>query len=525
MTADDWKRVQALFEAASRRDPEEWDAFLDAECAGEPWLREAVMSRLRGGGPAGDAQTQAHVDPSDHLVGRTIGPYIIRHEIGRGGMGIVYLADDTRLSRRVALKAVAPGLGRDPVHVERLWREARAAAALSHPGIATVYAVEEIAGELYLACEFVPGRTLRTLLEDDAPQPIDVLDIALQIARALAAAHNQGIVHRDLKPENVVITPAGIAKILDFGIARMDSLTPQRLTQTGAIVGTPGYMAPEQVAGESGDFRLDQFSFGVLVYEMASGSNPFAGTTITETIVRIREFDPPPLSPVAGGVRIDSIIATCLKKRPTERYKTTQDLVADLESAQASTSRPADRTTSRRHADTPQPELTTSALNRQKARNWWRTHQIALIALYVIGPARSWQIKEWLRDEVTLAAFFALSVGAMIAGTIRGHLIFTDVFNSGRLAEELRRTRTTLVATDLLIAAILLVDALKLYAREPLAAILTSSLGLGIPLATLVMEPATTDAAFGHDRPAVVKRKTGARRKVPTDRDRPQRQL
>jgi hypothetical protein len=428
----------------------------------------------------------------------------------------VYLADDTRLSRRVALKAVAPGLGRDPVHVERLWREARAAAALSHPGIATVYAVEEIEGDMYLACEFVPGRTLRTLLDETALPPADVVDIAAQLARALAAAHNQGIVHRDLKPENVVVTPAGIAKILDFGIARMESLTPQRLTQTGTIVGTPGYMAPEQIVGEASDFRIDQFAFGVLVYEMASGSNPFAANTIPETIARIRELEPPPLSTDA---KLDSIVAICLRKRPAERYKTTQDLVADLERLQASLSRAADRTTSRRRPDVVEPGATPPVVDRRKARNWWRTHQVAVMALYVIGTARAWQIKEWLHGTIPLGAFFALGVGAMIGGTIRGHLIFTDVFNSAALAEERRRTRLVIVTVDLLVAATLFADAVLLAPKQALAAVLTTSLALGIPLATLVMEPATTDAAFGGDRPPGVKRKTqGARRKPPTDR-------
>jgi protein kinase-like protein len=403
----------------------------------------------------------------------------------------VYLADDTRLGRRVALKAVAPGFARDPQHNERLWREARAAAALSHPGIATVYAVEEIAGELYLACEFVPGRTLRTLVEDKAVPASDVVGIATQIARALAAAHNQGIVHRDLKPENIVITPAGVAKILDFGIARMDSLTPQRLTQTGTIVGTPGYMAPEQLAGEAFDFHIDQFAFGVLVYEMACGTNPFVAKTMTETLVRIREFDPQPLSLVAGIDRLDAIVATCLSKRPEHRYKTTHDLVADLERAQtefsAAAERPADVTNA----------IATPAVDRRTARNWWRTHQMALIIMYIAGAARAWQIKEWLHGAIPLGLFFALGVGAMIGGTTRGHLLFTDAFNPARLAEERRRTRVAIVLVDLAIAAILMADAVLLAPIKALAAILTSSLGLGIPLATVVMEPATSDAAFG----------------------------
>jgi serine/threonine-protein kinase len=243
-TAEELRQVRNAYEAALRRDPEERGEFLDRACEGRAWLRADVEALLAA---RGDQTSPGNAPPAERssLVGQTIGSYIIRQEIGRGGMGVVYLADDIRLSRRVALKALAAGLTRMADGRERLRREARAAAALSHPGIATVYALEEIGGELYLACEYVPGRSLRAVLQS-GPVPIDaVVDIGGQLARAMAAAHAHGIVHRDLKPENVVRTPAGVVKILDFGLARMEGSALTPLTQTGFIVGTPAYMAPE----------------------------------------------------------------------------------------------------------------------------------------------------------------------------------------------------------------------------------------------------------------------------------------
>ncbi|MGH8650137.1 MAG: serine/threonine-protein kinase, partial [Burkholderiales bacterium] len=218
MAEDDSRLIRHLYAGALQRDPEERDEYLDEACADRPDLRARVAALL-------EAHSQYFLDAttasttelsarrpsggpaSGELEGRNVGNYIIRREIGRGGMGVVYLADDTRLPRRGALKALNPGFSQTPVLRERLRNEARLAAALAHPGIATVYALEEIDGELYIACEFVPGAPLRALLKS-GPLPVEqVVDIGLQVARALAEAHTHGIVHRDLKPENVNLEP------------------------------------------------------------------------------------------------------------------------------------------------------------------------------------------------------------------------------------------------------------------------------------------------------------------------------
>jgi eukaryotic-like serine/threonine-protein kinase len=284
-----------IVEAALLRDPEERGSFLDRACAGKPELRAQVAALLSTWND--DSERVEESVPA--LSGRMIGPYLVRDELGRGGMGVVYLADDTRLGRRVALKVLHPHVAAGAEQRERLRQEARIAAALSHSGIAIVYALEEFDGAMYVASEFVPGRTLRALLQDGPVSVPLLVDMATQIARVLAAAHAQGIVHRDLKPDNVMLTPAGVIKLLDFGLARSEGAQAVRLTRTGTVVGTPAYMAPEQLLGERADFRVDLFALGVVIYEMASGGNPFEAATMAATIDRVLRHEPPPLSTVA----------------------------------------------------------------------------------------------------------------------------------------------------------------------------------------------------------------------------------
>jgi predicted Ser/Thr protein kinase len=515
VTQDDWQRVQELVEAALQRDPEERDGFLDVACAGKPSLRAAVAALLEAHADppnlsreARTRQTPATVDASAGSAPHRVGPYIIRQEIARGGMGVVYLAEDTRLSRRVALKALPAALSPDPAARERLRREARAAAALSHPGVATVYALEEIGDQLFLASEYVPGQTLRAIL---APGPLaagQILDLATQLARAMAAAHAHGIVHRDLKPENIILNPAGQVKVLDFGIARVESLAPARLTQTGTIVGTPGYMAPEQAQGLDVDFRTDQFAFGVLLYEMATGSNPFEARTATATIARILQVEPQALSLVRpdGPAGLDRIVERCLRKLPAERYLTTQELVIDLEALPLDAVGRGERTTRRRGlrgSDVQPPQAWTT----HAARTWWRTHQVVIMALYVAATAWSWRIGEWYRLMIPPWIFLTIGVGSMLAGTMRGHLLFTDVMNAERIRHELSRSRPLIIIVDVLTGLAIFADGALLISAKPTGSLLTMGLAVGLILASVLMEPATTDAAFPRGREQDAKRK------------------
>ena len=493
MTSDDWARVRSVFEAALERSPGERALFLDAECTGSPALRAEVESLLRAHDTAGDfIEAPAYEAAADLLVderplavaGQTVGPYIIRHEIGRGGMGVVYLADDTRLSRRVALKAIAPGLGSEPERRERLRKEARAAAALSHPGIATVYALEEVDDELYLACEYVPGQTLRALIAKGPLPVVQVVDIATQLARALAAAHAQGIVHRDLKPENAVMTAAGVVKILDFGLARAEHVAATGLTRTAACAGTPGYMAPEQIRGEDVDFRGDIFAFGLLVYEMASGANPFEGRSSTATIARVLQDTPAPLSKAcpSGSAALDRIVAICLEKDRRARYSSTLQLVADLDRLE------------QEGADAG------PAIRRQQALTpgwWWAFHQIAVVTVYVLMLYPAWHIRPWLAQPWATLFLCSVTACVAVAATVRLHLWFTARFYSGELSAQRGRAWRWTRWSDGLFAASLLLAGLAIGTDHQATAMLLVAVAITAAVASLLIEPTTARAAFG----------------------------
>jgi serine/threonine protein kinase len=423
-------------------------------------------------------------------------------------MGVVYLADDTRLSRRVALKALA-GVGREVSRRERLRREAQAAAALSHPGIATVYALEEIGGELYLACEYVPGQTLRSLLETGPPPLAQIVDIAIQLARALAAAHAHGIVHRDFKPENVVRTPAGVVKVLDFGIARMERLDQTRLTQTGTIVGTPGYMAPEQVRGQDVDFRTDLFSFGVVIYEVASGSNPFEAETVPATIARILDIEPAALSDVcpASLPKLDRIVATCLAKQPDQRYKSTLELVADLERLQAAMAPARVRAaTSRR------PEAEASRGSRSLTpRWWWEFHQVVVSAIYVLMIYPAWRVRPWLPETEGMLFVFAVLACASAATSVRLHLWFTARFYPTELTAQRPRALPWTRWCDAGFAVSLLLAALRIGNAHLEVATLFVAVSIAAAVASFVIEPTTTRAAF-RGRSGAIRTPSGQRK-------------
>jgi serine/threonine protein kinase len=492
MPTEDSKRLRAIYAGALQRDPEERSGYLSEACAGHPELRAKVEALLEAHSQdfaEGEVVSQSVAGIA--IEGKVIGPYIVRRELGRGGMGVVYLADDVRLARRVALKAIAPELGADPGRRERLRHEALAAAALSHPGIATVYALEEIGDCLYLAYEFVPGEPLRALLAS-GPLPIaQVVSIGAQLARALAAAHMGGVIHRDIKPENVMRTPSGAIKILDFGLARMEGVPSPKLTQSGLIVGTPAYMAPEQVLGQNVDFRTDLFAFGLLIYELASGVNPFAASTVTATLGRIVEVEPPALSRIQPHSlpELDRIVSTCLRKDPVNRYQSTEDLVADFEQLELEVARLRLRASDR-------SGYQGTAVVRETRSTWWRTHQVTIVGLYLIAATLGWYVKEWIKVPVTESLFIGLGACAAVGGVLRSHLVFTEYFNRQNLTAEVRRAARALLVADLVMAGALVVDGVILRVW-PLTAVLTMAFGIGIALTALVLEPATTKGALG----------------------------
>ncbi len=271
--------------------------------------------------------------------GTLLGPYELLGPLGSGGMGQVYQARDTRLGRLVALKTLPEAWADDRVKIARLQREARAASALNHPHIVTIYELGQERGHPYIVMELVEGHSLRTMIRERLLLPEQQLAVAAQVAEALAAAHEKGIVHRDLKPENVVVTPDGRAKVLDFGLARVtpgpasseDATASGSITGVGAIVGTVAYMSPEQVQGRAVDFRTDQFSLGVMLYEMTSGRRPFDQDTSAETMAAILRDPVPTLSgPGAELLPLQWLIGRCLSKDPQGRYASTRDLALEL---------------------------------------------------------------------------------------------------------------------------------------------------------------------------------------------------
>lgn len=351
MSAARWQRVDELFHRALERDSVAREAFLTEACAEDVALRGEVESLLAAHGNAGsflDSRPAALAAPA-LAPGRRLGRYEVVEFLAAGGMGEVHRARDTILGREVALKVLRP-TGASPGAAERLAREARAASALSHPNVVVVHDAGTDGDLLYVVSELLEGETLRALLESGAPLPVErCLDYALQIAGGLAAAHEKGIVHRDLKPENLFVTREGRVKVLDFGVATVTPFAeaqPGTLaaastrTEPGLVLGTVGYMSPEQARGEAVDNRSDVFAFGAVLYEMLSGRRAFAGRSSLEALHAVIAEDPPPLAQPRVSPAVDAIVQRCLSKDPEQRFPSARQLATSLEAAAGGTGEP-----------------------------------------------------------------------------------------------------------------------------------------------------------------------------------------
>jgi serine/threonine-protein kinase len=351
MTPERWQQVDRLFQAALALEPADRAAFLDHACKTDAALRSEVESLIashdRAGrfisAPAIAANPSLIANTADSILQRQIGPYRILSPLGAGGMGEVFLAHDTRLGRKVALKLLPDYFTRDEQRVRRFQQEARAASALNHPNIITIYEIGESEGRHFIVAEFVEGETLRQTMAKGRSSLTEAIDIGMQAAGALAAAHQAGIVHRDIKPENLMVRPDGLMKVLDFGLAKLvegqaiatgtQSPTVARVdTDPGTVMGTAHYMSPEQARGLAVDARTDLFSLGVVVYEMVAGRTPFAGDTSSDVIAAILKMEAPPLSEHRPDAppELQWIVSKALRKDRDERYQTAKDLLGDL---------------------------------------------------------------------------------------------------------------------------------------------------------------------------------------------------
>ena len=476
MNPERWSRLKAAFQGALDQPADARRAWLRQACGDEEELLRDAEALLDAHDTAGDFLEQpAQLDPADLdtlPAGTMLGSYRIGRELGRGGMGVVYLATDN-LDRDVAIKTLPAALAADPTLRERLRREAKAAGNIKHHGVATIYLLDEIDGHLVIVSEFVQGDTLRTLLSRGGLDSAHAHAIAVEIASALAAAHDARVVHRDLKPENVIITPAGRVKLVDFGIAHIEGSESARMTTPGMMLGTPAYMAPEQLAGGSVTPSTDIYSFGLVFEEMLTGRHPL-------TVGRV------PLSTDArrGGPAIPPamapIIARCVNVDPKERYASGRELLAAL--------------TTNAVAATPLEDdgKTTAG----SPRWWWEFHQAFIAALYWLMTWPAWKGRQIVGGPLGRALFIATLIAVIVAANLRLHLWFTSRFYPAELRWARRRVGLWIRLADWLFVVSLAATGIIVGEDRSPVAIVLLAVAVGAAIAFLVIERATARAAF-----------------------------
>ena len=407
MTPERWQQVKDIFNSAIAHGPAERSSFISQACSGDEELRSEVESLIASHEQSGSFIDQPAFEVAASLLageraelkpGYTIASYEVISFITRGGMGEVYLAEDKRLGRKVALKLLPASFTTNDDRLRRFEQEARAASALNHPNIITIFEIRQAAGSHIIATEYVEGETLRQRLVRAPLTLSETLNIAIQVADALAAAHKAGIIHRDIKPENIMLRPDGYVKVLDFGLAKLseqvspavaaEAPTIQVRTGSGIVIGTAGYMSPEQARGLSVDHRSDIFSLGAVIYEMVTRRKPFEGETPSDTLAAILKTEPPPLPRVVPGVpaELARIVNKSLRKDREERYQVVKDLWLDLKALKQELE--FQKSTS---IETKRPKVGAA---------------LALLAVLVVVSAASFGVYKWFHRDMPVERFW-----------------------------------------------------------------------------------------------------------------------
>lgn len=418
MSSEHWQQLKQIFNAAISIAPNERAQFLDERCGGDENLRREVETLLKADVESfmetpliGKLAEAIIKNPSSLAAGTRIGHYKILELLGAGGMGEVYLAEDRLLGRRIALKILLPESQADRERVSRFLQEARAASALNHPNILTVHEVGESNGVRFIAAEFIEGETLRERMGRERLSFNECLDVALQTAAALAAAHRNGIVHRDIKPENIMLRrDDGLVKVLDFGLAKLseESKTPTDTeaetramlkTKPGVVMGTVAYMSPEQIRGKETDARTDIWSLGVVLYELLTGRAPFEGETTSDIIAAILQTEPLLLSKFLPNApaELQRIVRKTLQKNANERYQNAKDLQIDLSNLRREVEREAEDSVAPINAT----KSITAATNETAAPSKETTHPPASSVEYIVSGIKR-------RKSTSIAALLIL---------------------------------------------------------------------------------------------------------------------
>jgi serine/threonine protein kinase len=440
MQAERWRRISGIFKSALDLEPDERPAYLSAECGNDETLRQEVERLIESHqraseenfidspelseiAPLLDPESEEADSETDRLAkGQQLSHYRIIKKLGVGGMGEVYLAEDIRLARTIALKILPAEVASDKRRMQRFKQEAQLASSLNQPNILTIFEFGEVDGVHFIASEYVDGITLRPHLKDRQPRLPEIIDLGIQVVAALDAAHEAQVIHRDIKPENIMVRRRDqVVKVLDFGLAKLtektSGLSRERSdteantkllvrTMPGTVMGTVNYMSPEQAQGLHVDERTDLWSVGVLIYEMVAGCVPFAGLTSSHTIVEIIEKDPPPLAAMSGRKvpnELERIVSKSLAKNRDERYQTAKDMLIDLRNLKRRLELDAEL----ERSSSPEPILAPSGKYEAPSTNSTAARQFE--------PSESERTRPWKLLAAT-AVSFTLVAGLITAG-------------------------------------------------------------------------------------------------------------